>query len=76
MANILSDPILLSVVGLTAILVVGPSAWGLVKWLIPSRKVNYTKTIEQLKALRGKVPQESVKCLEDVCRTLFEESLK
>ena len=76
MAEVLSDPILLSVVGLTAILVVGPSAWGLVKWLLPSRKVNHDKTIKTLKKLRQSVPQESRACIEDVCRACFEESLK
>ena len=76
MADILSDPVLLSVVGLVALLVVGPSVWGAVKWLIPGRRVNHEKTIKALKKLRKSVPVESRGCIEDVCRACFEESLK
>lgn len=76
MAEILSDPVLLSVVGLAGLLVVGPTVWGFIKWLIPGRKVKHAKVIEQLKKIRTQIPVESRGCIEDVCRAVFEESLK
>ena len=76
MADILSDPILITVVSFAVALIVGPTVWRYVIRLIPVKRKNNRRLIEQLKAVRKHVNGESAECLNMICRELFEETLK
>ena len=76
MPEFLSDPINLSVIGLVAVLIAGPSAWAFLKGKVSVFKPDPMRQIGVLKRMKKSVPDEVVPKIDDICRLIFEESLK
>ena len=76
MPEFLSDPVNLTVIGLVAVLFVGPSVWSFFAGKVSVFKPDPMRQIKSLKKLKGRVPGELAPKIDDICRAIFEESLK
>lgn len=76
MPEFLSDPVNLIVIGLVAVLVAGPSAWSFLSGKISPFRPDPMRQIKSLKKLKKSVPDEIRPKLDEICRAIFEESLK
>lgn len=76
MPEFLSDPVNLAVIGLVAILFVGPTVWSFLAGKVSVFKPDSMRQIKSLKKLKSRVPAELAPKIDDICRAIFEESLK
>lgn len=76
MPEFLSDPVNLIVIGLVAVLVVGPSVWSFLGGKVSLLKPDPMRQIKSLKKLKKSIPDEIKPKVDEICRAIFEESLK
>lgn len=76
MPEFLSDPVNLIVIGLVAVLIVGPSVWSFLSGKVGLLKPDPMRQIKSLKKLKKSVPDEIKPKVDEICRAIFEESLK
>ena len=76
MPEFLSDPVNLVVIGLVVVLFAGPSAWSFLAGKVNVFKPDPMRQIKSLKKLKGRVPGDLAPKIDDICRAIFEESLK
>ena len=76
MPEFLSDPVNLIVIGLVAVLIIGPSAWSFLSGKVSLFRPDPMRQIKSLKKLKSSVPDEIKPKIDEICRAIFEESLK
>lgn len=76
MPEFLSDPVNLAVIGLVVVLIVGPSMWSFLSGKLNIFRPDPMRQIKSLKKLKKSVPDEIKPKIDEICRAIFEESLK